>query len=98
MTDQSRTERLTGDGVLASAAGFHARLCALLAPGGALRLDLAEVGRADLSFVQLMVSASLTAERAGRPLALTGVSPELSVVFERAGVGIDPATGRITHN
>ena len=98
MNHEPRTECLAGDGLLAGAADLHARLAALLASGEALRLDLSEVGAADLSFVQLMVSASLTAERAGTTLALTGVSPKLRVTFEEAGVGFDPAAGRITRN
>lgn len=99
MSDPSRTERLTGDGLLARAGELHARLVALLAsPGGALTLDLSGIGAADISFVQLMVSASLTADRAGRPLTLTGLSPTLRVLFEKAGVDLDPALGRITLN
>lgn len=98
MSDPSRTESLTGDGLLARADALRAHLCALLAPGGALTLDLSGIGAADVSFVQLMVSASLTAERAGQSLTLTGLSPKLRVLFERAGVDIDAAAGRITRN
>lgn len=96
MTPQARTEHIGGDGLLANADDMHARLKGALAGSEAVTLDLSGLGAVDLSFVQMMVSASLTAERASRPLTLTGLSPALRATFERAGVGIDPTLGRIT--
>lgn len=98
MTPEARTEHLRGDGLLANADDMHARLKGALAGSGAVTLDLSGLGAADLSFVQMMVSASLTAERASRTLTLTGLSPALRATFERAGVGIDPTLGRITRD
>ncbi|RYC32150.1 STAS domain-containing protein [Lichenibacterium minor] len=98
MTDDVHTELITGDALLAGADDLQGRLGALLATGRPIRLDLSGVTAADVSFVQLMVSASLTAERAGQSLVLTGFSPKLRVTFEKAGVPVDPTAGRITLN
>ncbi|RYB01814.1 STAS domain-containing protein [Lichenibacterium ramalinae] len=98
MIDDAHTERLTGDGLLPGADALHARLSALVAAGRPITLDLSGVAAADASFVQLMVSASLSAERAGQSLTLTGVSEKLRRLFDGAGVSVDPAAGRITLN
>ena len=98
MRPTAQTEHLHGDCLMADADTCHARLKGLLASGRATTLDLSQIGAADLSFVQLMVSASLTAEGAGQPLSLTGLSPALRATFEKAGVRIDPAVGRITRD
>lgn len=98
MNTGSRTERLTGDGLLARADALHAELCRLLAPGDAVTLDLSGVVAADISFVQLLVSASRTAARDGGCLTLTGLSPKLEAALALAGVGFDRAAGRLaTH-
>lgn len=98
MNPETRTEHLRGDGLLANADDMHARLKGALASGGAVTLDLSGLRAVDLSFVQMMVSASLAAERARQPLTLTGLSTALRATFERAGVGIDPTLGRITRD
>lgn len=98
MNNATLTDRLAGSGLLPAAADLHARLVGLLATGCGVTLDLSEIGAVDISFVQLLVSATLTAERNGRSLTLTGVGPDLHVAFARAGIAFDPAVGHITCN
>ena len=95
MSTTSRTDGLTGDALLGRAEAFHARLAALLAPGGDVALDLSGITAADLSFVQLLVSAAVTADRAGQALTLSATSPQLRATLARAGLVLDAASGRL---
>lgn len=61
-----------------------------LRPSGAVVLHCAQIEEADLSFVQLLLSARKTAERLGATLRLAGVPAALRDVLERCGVADDP--------
>lgn len=95
MNTEPRTDLVDGTGLFVDAARHHERLRGALSGGGALALDLSEVGAADISFVQLLVSAALTAEHAGQVLQLSKPSPTLREAFDRAGIAFDSAAGRI---
>jgi anti-anti-sigma regulatory factor len=60
-------------------------------------VDVAAVEQSDISFVQLILGASRTATRHGRIFRLSGASPALVQTFARAGIGLDPAAGQISH-
>jgi len=67
------------------------RLRAALGTAGALTLDLSDVAEADLSFVQLVESARVSAARKGVPLALARPADGAVLsVLERGGF-LDPA-------
>lgn len=95
MSDTTSTDRLTGDGLLGRADELHARLTALISTGSDVALDLSGITAADLSFVQLLVSAAVTAERAGQALSVSSASPQLHATLAKAGLVLDAASGRI---
>ncbi|MGY2052873.1 STAS domain-containing protein [Methylobacterium sp. JK268] len=80
---------LTGPCGLKAAEALRETLIAALAEGGPLDIDGAGVERADIAFVQLLVSAQRTARARGGALRVTNLPDEASAVFLRAGV--DPA-------
>ena len=55
----------------------------------AVTLDCGAVERADMAFVQLVLSAGRSAARRGSSLALANRTPGLDVAFHRAG--FDPS-------
>lgn len=94
----SRTETIDGDAVFIVVEGLHKKLRAALSPEVDVSIDLSGVDVADVSFAQLLVSASLTARRAGKDLDLLNASPALRATFARAGIDFDPIIGRILFN
>ena len=70
----------------------------VLAGDGPISLDVSEVEDADISFVQLLASASRTAAGQGRPFRLCAIPQALLQTFSRAGLGLDPASGQICHS
>jgi ABC-type transporter Mla MlaB component len=83
--------RLSGAMHLRTLADPYAALVQAFAAGTDLTLDLSEVEEADLTFVQLIVSAQRTAEAQGVNLALAAPAPEpILQVLERGGF-IGPA-------
>jgi anti-anti-sigma regulatory factor len=62
---------------------------------GKLEIDCSSVDRADVTSVQLLVSASKTASQAGRAIGWSDPSQVLRQTLERAGVSgepVDPLT------
>ena len=55
---------------------------------GLTAVDLSEVESVDVSFVQLMVSASKWAGSQGRPFALKNVPATVAAPFQKAGVNV----------
>ncbi|MCJ2036213.1 STAS domain-containing protein [Methylobacterium sp. J-068] len=51
-----------------------------------LTLDCADVARADIALVQLVVSAVRTAAREAKHVRLANMSPTVEAAFQRAGV------------
>jgi len=61
-----------------------------------LELDCSAVDRADVTSIQLLISAIRTADQQGRTLTLTALSKNLETTFLRAGIsshsGLDPSS------
>jgi two-component system chemotaxis sensor kinase CheA len=64
-------------------------MLAALDGAAAVTLDCADVERADMAFVQLVLAAGMSAARRGVSLALTNRTAGLDVAFCRAG--LDPS-------
>jgi anti-anti-sigma regulatory factor len=80
------------DGVL-SVRGIEAarqRLLDALSRQPAVAVDCSAAEAVDLSFIQLLLAARLSAERAGKRLALVGPAPALQAALLQAGF---PAAG-----
>lgn len=87
---------LDGDCTIGKMRELHARVGKTIDRPGPLALDVAAVTQADVTFVQLVVSASKTLEARGDTVRLVRPSDGLKATFERAGLGIDRATGRLS--
>ncbi|HWW47956.1 MAG TPA: STAS domain-containing protein [Xanthobacteraceae bacterium] len=61
--------------------------------GSALKIDCSEVGRADLTSIQLLLSTAKSARLQGRRLELSEFSQQLRTTLERAGVAEDAING-----
>jgi anti-anti-sigma regulatory factor len=64
---------------------------------GKLEIDCSSVDRADITSVQLLVSATKTASQAGRTVVWTDPSQALQRIFQRAGLShetVDPLTNQ----
>ncbi len=66
---------LSGDFTVAEAAGLKESLAQALAGESGLAVDLAQVGRVDLTFLQLMRAAHLTLAQRGTSLECPGGAP-----------------------
>lgn len=82
----SFTVTLPGDCTVRTIGTLHGEIAAALAATTDLALDCGAVERADIAFVQLVVSAAGTAERQARRLALVGVPEVVQSAFARAGL------------
>ena len=87
---------LEGDCTIGRAVEVHALVGETLVRPGPRALDVAAVTQADITFVQLVVSASKTLEARGDTVSLVRPSDGLTATFERAGLGIDRETGRLS--
>ncbi|AWB25309.1 STAS domain-containing protein [Methylobacterium currus] len=81
---------MPGDCTLRSIRALHGEIAAALASTADLALDCAGVERADIAFVQLVVSAAGTAERRAKRLTLVGASDVVQGAFARAGLTTRP--------
>lgn len=63
---------LKGDATIAAASEIHAQLTDALHDGAAVTVDISGVERMDLSFVQLLISATRSARRSGTKLSVSG--------------------------
>lgn len=88
---------LQGACTLGNVRDHHATLVEALRNPGPLTLDLSAVEQADISFVQLLVSAARTAAARGATYRLAAISEPLAAAFARAGLGFEPATGQLSH-
>ncbi len=61
-------------------------MIAALADTTALTLDCAGIERADVSFVQIVLSAARAAKRQAKALAVVNLSPVAEAAFRRSGV------------
>jgi phospholipid transport system transporter-binding protein len=59
-----------------------------------LEIDCSSVDKADVTSVQLLLSATRTADEQGRRVNLTAVSPILRNTFQRAGVSTGAMSNR----
>jgi anti-anti-sigma regulatory factor len=80
------TVEVAGPVTRAEVARWHDAFSDGLARGLGLRIDLAGSGPWDLAGVQLLLAASASAGRAGRPIVLTGVPDVLATIAGRAGL------------
>jgi anti-anti-sigma regulatory factor len=72
----------------------HAALLASFRSAEAVEIDAGDVAEADITLVQLIASATRTAEASGKPMRLIAVSEPLRAAFARAGVSA--SDGQIT--
>ena len=82
--------RVVGDCVLSSVASHLASLTQAFEQDGPIVVDLSGVDVVDVSFIQLIVSASQTAARHTRPFSLIGMPDAVESVFRRSGIDIGP--------
>ncbi len=78
--------RMSDDCTLRAIRPLHGEITAALASTMDLVLDCADVARADIAFVQLVVSAARTAERQAKRLTLVEVPAIVESAFARAGL------------
>jgi anti-anti-sigma regulatory factor len=71
----------------------YAELCAAFQQEGPILLDMAEVADADLTFVQLIESARLSAAKAQRRLVLSAPTHTVREILERGGFLDDGGPG-----
>lgn len=64
-------------------------------PRDRIEIDLSGVESVDTAFVQLLVAASVTANRRHKAFRLVGAPDDVATSFQRAGFAISPETGRI---
>ena len=89
---------LPSDCTLRSARPIQEQLVAALQAVDAVTLDCSAVAHADLAGVQILVSATRTAQAADRSFRLTGVSDILAAALTRAGFALAPSGDRIVIN
>lgn len=87
---ESRTLRMPTQCDLRSVQSLRGEMLAALGGDSTVTLDCAAVERADVAFVQLVLSAGQSAARRGATLALANRTTGLDAAFHRAG--LDPAT------
>ena len=89
MSEQTGTTgelRLAGPFTIRNVAELHKTLQSALASGGDLSIDLPGDAEADISFVQLLISARVSARAAGNDIRLkNAASGPLLDVLERGG-------------
>lgn len=73
----------------------HHRILVEAFQGAPIEIDLSRVESVDTAFLQLLVSASVTAVSRNKPFRLTGTPDAVATLFQRAGFAISPATGHI---
>jgi ABC-type transporter Mla MlaB component len=77
---------LSGDFTVAEAAGLKESLAQALAAGPELAVDLTQVGRVDLTFMQLLRSAHVTLAQRGKTLDCPGgIPPGVAEAADQAG-------------
>lgn len=78
--------RMSGDCTVRAIRTLHGEIVAGLASATDLVLDCTDIERADITFVQLVVSAAGTAERQAKRLTLVDVPDTVQGAFARAGL------------
>jgi ABC-type transporter Mla MlaB component len=78
--------RLPADCSIASIREIHGLIRQSLASQGRLDIDCSAVDKADVTSVQLLISATRTASEQGASLNLTALSQCLESTFQRAGL------------
>lgn len=85
MSDQLSV-RLSGDCTVRSIRTLHREIAAALEMSADLSLDCGQVERADVAFVQLVLSAAATARRQAKRIDLTDASDVVASAFARASL------------
>ena len=80
------------DCTIRTARSLQGEMIAALVDATALTLDCARIERADVSFVQLVLSAAESAKRHAKDFAVVNVSPAAEAAFGRSGVASNGAT------
>lgn len=83
---EPRTLTLGPDCTIRTTRALQGEMIAALAETPALTLDCAGVERADITFVQIVLSAARTADRQAKRLALANLSAVTAAAFQRAGL------------
>ncbi|WP_420103827.1 STAS domain-containing protein [Bosea sp. (in: a-proteobacteria)] len=84
---------LPADCTVRTVAGLADHANGRLAAGEGLVVDGSAVATADITFVQLMVSAARSFEEAAQPFAVTALSPAALSAFERSGIAAPRLSG-----
>ncbi|MBB5046033.1 ABC-type transporter Mla MlaB component [Rhodopseudomonas rhenobacensis] len=78
--------RLPADCSIGGIRAIYDRIRSLLTQQRDLQIDCSAVDKADVTSVQLLLSATRTADEQGGRLDLTEVSQSLKCTFQRAGI------------
>jgi anti-anti-sigma regulatory factor len=62
-----------------------------------LEIDCSNVDKADVTSIQVLISAAKTANRQGHPIVLTAISQTLRSTFQRAGFSSDTMADHHLH-
>jgi two-component system chemotaxis sensor kinase CheA len=92
----SQAVQLAGDCIVSTVNSHHQELVEALRNAKAITVDLSQIGNIDISFIQLMVSASRTAARQSKSLNLLGAAGPIEAAFRGAGIDIDPISGQLS--
>lgn len=85
-----QTIAFEGQQTVATVEEAHARLCAALAQGSDIEIDLAGVAEADLAFIQLLLAVRASVAAAGGRLAWRGADCSAVLqVLARGGLSTD---------
>jgi hypothetical protein len=94
--DSDFTLYFSKDCSLKSARRLHRMLLDAVERGGPAAIDCSGVSEADVSFVQLLISAQATFRGRGLAFRIVAAGDVLCAALARAGYHLDPAVGRIS--
>ncbi len=77
---------------LRNARSVAASLASAVSGGAGIEIDCAEVGQADITFVQTIVSAERSCAARGLPFSLLAATESVRSAFERAGMTLPAAS------
>lgn len=93
---QTELVSLSGDCIVSTINHHYKILCEAFQSKGSVLVDLAQVEAADITLVQLIVSASQTAAQENREFALRSVPNSFRDVLCSAGINLNIESGQIS--
>ena len=92
---QTALVSLSGDCLVSNINDHYQAVCQAFQSKGSVIVDLAQVAAADITLVQLVVSASKTAAREHRSFMLRSVPDSIRDVLCSAGIDLNLESGQI---